>query len=938
MAMTPAMESIFANAQQNAASLIETATLAINAKVNTIEEAEAMIQELSSEAVKFNELLTCIMNAMRQVESGDMQKEEAAGIIAPAVKELKDKCTALKIANVEAPGDDITEDEIATLRELIIGAKAAAEDRLVAIRLCDDCKVDPEVENELNPPEENGEAFEFDPATEGISSFIQKMHAKKVNKAKVTVLMDSLKDKKTDAIVKKVIDAMKPALVAGADGLSVIKHDVDEMQKADGGDASKFEGKLSSFDCVVKTISGVGVGYIPENPSDGTGLAWIAVPTKDRKGNVISTVITVRTACEYILNPIKESEVTEAMEAYEEIAEEATILAAQYVNTTECKTAKALYQNAKKLYSMGSKEKALEYMKKAKSLYESCLKKLLNESGKFEKAERTDTIKKNSGTSAIRHNVTRTDSLTFAIARSKLETKIDRCTAHILQWTTKAGKETYQQTLDQLKADREQAKAAKKAAKATENYEMEDNNMILTDNYDQMLDAAALEAMDYEEIAEEGTNWDQHKMKKSYSKEVRSLAKEAKKLYRHGKYSESKVMYTKCVDLCKQFIADVKAIPQEAKDINFGAWMYALRTMFVASDSPTETIDRNIELLNKQGKGELTPADFNKYTQSLISEASALAKKYQKLADKAAKGELDSKATESFDYDEFMFACESFMDELQIELDTDCAMESDGAEDGETDSPSTLASRVRGAFAKLRRAFKRGDKQEVEAAKKEADAAAKELADAAEAAPADKKEKYKKAAKIAGASVAATAATVGLTMAGTAIYQKATGKDIDPTILFRLAGQVGSKAVQDVGKKVSGGAQAVANTPGNIINYKKDKAEVATRKANLIEGGTDAETFDKAANKNMLHKVQADRRADAANAKANKKDIKVAKKNAKKDAKAAMTGVMSSFGLEAYGISSYDVYEVILEALMSAKETEFESDDAELTASIEAML
>ena len=340
MAMTPAMESIFANAQQNAASLIETATLAINAKVNTIEEAEAMIQELSSEAVKFNELLTCIMNAMRQVESGDMQKEEAAGIIAPAVKELKDKCTALKIANVEAPGDDITEDEIATLRELIIGAKAAAEDRLVAIRLCDDCKVDPEVENELNPPEENGEAFD--------------------------------------------------------------------------GDVS--------------------------------------------------------------------------MESYsEDIAIEAAFLASKYVNTTECKTAKALYQNAKKLYSMGSKEKALEYMKKAKDLYDKCLKKLLNESGKFERAERVDPIKKHGGTATIRHNVTRTDSLTFAIARSKLENKIDRCTAHILQWTTKAGKETYQQTLDQLKADREQAKAAKKAAKATENYEMEDNTMF---NYDEFMFAA----------------------------------------------------------------------------------------------------------------------------------------------------------------------------------------------------------------------------------------------------------------------------------------------------------------------------------------------------------------------------------------------------------------------------------------------------------------
>lgn len=770
MAMTPAMESIFANAQQNAASLIETATLAINAKVNTVEEAEAMIQELSSEAVKYNELLTCIMNAMRQVESGDMQKEEAAGIIAPAVKELKDKCTALKIANVEAPGDDITEDEIATLRELIIGTKAAAEDRLVAIRLCDDCKVDPEVENELNPPEENGEAFEFDPATEGISSFIQKMHEKKVNKAKVTVLMDSLKDKKTDAIVKKVIDAMKPALVAGADGLSAIKRDVDEMQKADG-DPSKYEGKLSSFDCVVKTISGVGVGYIPDNPSEGTGLAWIAVPTKDHKGNVISTVITVRTACEYILNPIKESEVTEAMEAYEEIAEEAAFLAAQYVNTTECKTAKALYQNAKKLYSMGSKEKALEYMKKAKDLYDKCLKKLLNESGKFERAERIDPIKKHGGTATIRHNITRTDSLTFAIARSKLETKIDRCTAHILQWTTKAGKETYQQTLDQLKADREQAKAAKKAAKAkNKNTEMEENTM------------------------------------------------------------------------------------------------------------------------------------------------------------------------ENFNYSEFMFACESMMDELELDLATDCAMEADGSDSSESNAPSTLANRVRSAFAKLRSAFKRGDKQEVEEAKKEADAATKELADAAEAAPADKKEKYKKAAKIAGIAVASTAAAVGLTMGGTAIYQKVKGQDIDPTALFKIAGKVTAEAGRNVGKKVAGGAKAVATAPGNAINAKKDKATVEERKESLKKMG-----FEPKDDASMLLDPQNDRRA--AKRKAMAKKAKAVSSTISSHmpklgkGKGKVEGTGDSMGYEA--MEAYDIYELIMEAYDAAMmdaENEFSSSDEDLTASIEAML
>ena len=389
MAMTPAMESIFANAQQNAASLIETATLAINAKVNTIEDAEAMIQELSSEAVKYNELLTTIMNAMRQVESGDMQKEEAAGIIAPAVKELKDKCTALKIANVEAPGDDITEDEIAILRELIIGAKAAAEDRLVAIRLCDDCKVDPEVENELNPPEEHGDAFD--------------------------------------------------------------------------GDVS--------------------------------------------------------------------------MESYEDIAEEAVFLASKYLHTAECETAKTLYDNAKKLYSMGSKDKALQYMQKAESMYKSCLKKLLTESGKFEKAERTDTVNKLGSSSAIRHNVTRTDSLTFSIARSKLERKIDRCTAHILEWSNNSNNKNYEEILNQLKADREQAKAAERAAKASESInEMEDSNM---ENYSEfmlacesMMDDLQMELDGY--VATEGILRGEDSIPSKIGAKLRSAASKLKSALKRG--------------------------------------------------------------------------------------------------------------------------------------------------------------------------------------------------------------------------------------------------------------------------------------------------------------------------------------------------------------------------------------------------------------------
>lgn len=750
MSMTPAMESIFANAQQNAASLIETATLAINAKVNTIEEAEKMIQDLSSEAVKFNELLTTIMNAMRQVESGDMQKEEAAGIIAPAVKELKDKCTALKISNAEAPGDDITEDEIAILRELIIGAKAAAEDRLVAIRLGDDDKVDPEVEAEVNTPDEEPE----DAAEEGL----------------------------TDA----------------------------------------------------------------------------------------------------------------------EVATEAAFLAAKYVNTNDTKTAKALYSNAKKLYSLGSKDKALQYMKQAKKLYEKALAVLLK-SGKFTNVERTESFKKSGTTVGIRKNVTQADSMSFAIARSTLEAKIDRCQAHILQWTTKAGKETYQQTLDQLKADREQAKAAKKAAKATENYEMEDLNMILTDNYDQMLDAAALEAMDYE-VAIEGTNMDQHKMKKAYSKEVRSLAKEAKKCYRVGKYTEAKNMYMKCVDLCKQFIADVKAIPQEAKDIQFGAWMYALRTMFIASDSPTETIDRNIELLNKQGKGDLTPADFNKYTQSLISEASALAKKYQKLADKASKGELDFKATESeeFDYDNFMFACEALMDELEM----DVATEAEGAE--EDSAPSGIGAKLRSAMSKFKSAFKRGDKKAAEEAKKEVDAAADELA-AADDGSEEKKKGLSKQAKIGIAAAATVAVTASLIAVGKSLKNKAEG-----------SAEVSGK----------GAASAIKSTISKAYNDMKDNAalgSVVREQNKAARKEAKEQERQERANRALINQIEAQKAKKIA------ADNKAARRYNQQKARAEAKAIN-----EAFGISEFDAYEVILEAMNSISEEP--ETEADLVSAIEAMI
>ena len=911
MSMTPAMESIFANAQQNAASLIETATLAINAKVNTIEEAEQMIQELSSEAVKYNELLTTIMNAMRQVESGDMQKEEAAGIITPAVKELKDKCTALKIANAEAPGDDITEDEIAILRELIIGAKAAAEDRLVAIRLGDDDKVDPEVEAEVNTPDDTDEEAE-----EGfIHNFIERRHQAKVNKAKIDSLWDSMKDKKATAILNQFAKAAAPLF---SDSATNIKSMVDEMIRADQKSGKDYTGKISSKDYIIKNYGGYTLAIMPAT-TDGLGCNHILAPVAVNDGDCF---FFKKNICEILMNPIKKDEVAPAQEAYEaEIAEEAAFLAAKYVHTNETKIAKALYVNAKKLYSMGSKDKALQYMKQAKSLYEKALDALMK-SGKFEKAERTEVFKKGGTNVSIRKNITRTDSMSFNIARSSLESKIDRCAAHILQWTTKAGKETYQQTLDQLKADREQAKAAKKAAKATENYEMEDNNMEFMEAYESIIDQCMLEEMDYE-TATEGTNWDAHKLKKSYSKEIRSLAKEAKKNYKVGNYAVAKQMYEKCVTLCNEMASEVKSLSGSAGSVQIGNMLHGLKTigscllvgsLYTTIKEEQKDIDMKIAQMNKAGKGELSTADLNKYINDIASKAKKMADKFKKLADKAGKGQIEAAgATESFDYDEFMFACEAMMDELQMDLDTDVAMEADGADEGGS-TASSIGSKLRSAMAKFKSAFKRGDKKAAEEAKKEVDSAADELSGEAAGADENKKAKLMKAAKVGLVAAGTVAAVAGLTAAGIAISQKAKGEKID------IGG--GAKAMKTAVNTALHNMKPVKAIDGKIADHKNRlEREASVRNAY----GTDTKEDRKAGN-DAVHELRK-----------NSRNAKKAARKAAAAAKQAERSKKAETGNESYSLSEYDLYDIIYEALMDADESFIETD-ADLASAIESMI
>lgn len=296
--MTGAMENMF-DPEQTTVTLLEAVKANVAKTVKTVDAAASLENKLSEEAAQFNACLTTMSNAIRKCERGEISREEMLAECAPCVTALKEKCVALKLADVKTTGDDITEDEIAMLREYIVGCKDIVADR------------------------------------------------------------------------KK------------------------ELQ-----------------DCPV--------------------------------------------ACEGILAGLANFEPATEANLYKEIRK-----------GVEAKTATQLYKQAKKLYGLGSKGKALEYLKKAQALYEKCLDKA-KDAGKVYEVERTTKAKSYNYSQEDKFTREVTDNYSIATLIEYFEDRIDSCKALEMQWNNKAGKSTYKETKAQLKAERKEARAERKAARKAE--------------------------------------------------------------------------------------------------------------------------------------------------------------------------------------------------------------------------------------------------------------------------------------------------------------------------------------------------------------------------------------------------------------------------------------------------------------------------------------
>lgn len=112
--------------QSVSAQLLAIAKKNIDQKCNSLEACESMMMALATEATKFNDCMLTMAQAGRDLKSGSISQEQFKEIIAPSITELKANCSIISSVDPEyaAEGTTVTDDEITTIREFMIGMES----------------------------------------------------------------------------------------------------------------------------------------------------------------------------------------------------------------------------------------------------------------------------------------------------------------------------------------------------------------------------------------------------------------------------------------------------------------------------------------------------------------------------------------------------------------------------------------------------------------------------------------------------------------------------------------------------------------------------------------------------------------------------------------------------------------------------------------------
>ena len=731
-----AMEG-FLDPEMTSAKLLDAVRANVAEKVTTVDQAAALELKLSQEAAQFNDCLTTISNAIHKFERGEISKEEMMNESAPCVSALKTKCEALKLANVNVPGGDITEDEIATLREYIVGCKdivAAHKEKLQAC--CGDA------------------------ATEGLMASMENME----------------------------IATEASAMSKKAKGLK---------------------------------------------------------------------------------------------------------------NSTDAKTAAQLYMQARKLYGLGSKDKAQKYLSQAKKLYEKLLATAKKEA-KMYKVDRTNfqVNKVNSmkaGTADTQKGKEVTDSFSYSRLIAYFEDRIDACEALSRQWNNKAGNQSFSETKKALKLERAKTKAGMKARGKAEKDAMKYAKKYKPQTPEEAANESALyeivaatesmlDLMDMEyAMAMEAESDDSAAGGDEKTAKLRELAVQLKQSQANGDEATAKKITSQMNKLLDEIQKEAEDdMTQEDVD---AAKRKAVKTALIVAGAvaavgagtavgvKTGAFGKVANTLKekaakaKEKKGDAAKGEtkglFAGAKQALSTVGSKISALIPKKGAKADNDQADAAAKTEACNEAWVEAMESYMDDLELDLAMEAAMEAEGDESAdEGKSPSGIAAKLRAAFAKLKKAE---TKQEADEAKRDVQEAAEELEDASEEAETpEKKNKLSTAAKVGIAAAATAAVAVGLTALGQQLGKNAKASGKDPKGLAKVLVNASNAICKKAGEAKTYAAGQYANATSKVARLERaamreQKKQDAIRKMEtqeMIKGREKLEAKKRRASDREFQKYQ----------------------------------------------------------------------------------
>ena len=731
-----AMEG-FLDPEMTSAKLLDAVRANVAEKVSTVDQAAALELKLSQEAAQFNDCLTTISNAIHKFERGEISKEEMMNESAPCVSALKTKCEALKLANVNVPGGDITEDEIATLREYIVGCK-------------------------------------------------------------------------------DIVAAHKEKLQACC------------------GDAA-IEGLMASM----------------ENMDIATEASAMSKKAKGLK------------------------------------------------NSTDAKTAAQLYMQARKLYGLGSKDKAQKYLSQAKKLYEKLLATAKKEA-KMYKVDRTNfqVNKVNSmkaGTADTQKGKEVTDSFSYSRLIAYFEDRIDACEALSRQWNNKAGNQSFSETKKALKLERAKTKAGMKARGKAEKDAMKYAKKYKPQTPEEAANESALyeivaatesmlDLMDMEDaMAMEAEGDDSAAGGDEKTAKLRELAVQLKQAQANGDEATAKKITSQMNKLLDEIQKEAEDdMTQEDVD---AAKRKAVKTALIVAGAvaavgagtavgvKTGAFGKVANTLKekaakaKEKKGDAAKGEtkglFAGAKQALSTVGSKISALIPKKGAKADNDQADAAAKTEACNEAWVEAMESYMDDLELDLAMEAAMEAEGDESAdEGKSPSGIAAKLRAAFAKLKKAE---TKQEADEAKRDVQEAAEELEDASEEAETpEKKNKLSTAAKVGIAAAATAAVAVGLTALGQQLGKNAKASGKDPKGLAKVLVNASNAICKKAGEAKTYAAGQYANATSKVARLERaamreQKKQDAIRKMEtqeMIKGREKLEAKKRRASDREFQKYQ----------------------------------------------------------------------------------